>query len=147
MLQLSKIVCPTDFSDPAMAALAMAKGLAKQFGAKLYLIHVVPPIPLAPASIGFETALYEDELRKSAEEEMKKLVQELRSQGIEAEGKTVRGEPCDQIVEHAKEVAADMIVIATHGHTGWKHVLFGSVAEKVVRLAGCPVLSFRPNAH
>lgn len=144
MLPLKKILWPTDFSEPSMEALKSAQELALHFSAELYVVHVVAPIPVTatpPGPTGFNVGLYQGELEKAA----KKSVQEIRDKNIAKEIKVhpliVHGNAAEEVVKAAKENRVDLIVIATHGLTGWRHFVFGSVAEKVVRTASCPVLT------
>lgn len=147
MVSIKKILCPTDFSEPSYTALEAANGLALQYSSELYLVNVVPPIPPVPTQIEiepqFDVSLYEGKLISSAE----KLLEEVVEQGVAKELRVrsivVQGDPSDEIVKFAAEENVDLIVIATHGRTGWRHLVFGSVAEKVIRLAPCPVLVIR----
>jgi universal stress protein A len=145
MLPITKIFCPTDFSEPSYKALQEANDLAMHFNAELILIHVLHPIIIYPAAgapgivdsrISDDT--YRDEVgKKSLEMTLKEKVNgSIKSRSI-----LVKGNPSDEIVYHAKEEKADLIVIGTHGFTGWRHLILGSVTEKVVRHAHCPVLT------
>lgn len=141
------IVCPTDFSEASYIALESAQDLARYFDSELIVVHVVEPIPPVPVdtdgSMRFDVFQYEDELMTSAE----KLLQETMSQRLRGEvharSVVVGGVPWEEVVRVATEAKADLLVIATHGRAGWKHLLFGSVTEKVIRVAPCPVLVVR----
>jgi nucleotide-binding universal stress UspA family protein len=144
MLPLKKIVCPTDFSEPSYKALDASCELAQQFSSELILVHVVSPIPIMPsseASPSFNIALYLQEMEASAKKSLDEVVKKRIGSDIRVGQLVVQGEPADEIVGVATERQADIIVIATHGRTGWRRFVFGSVAEKVVRLAACPVLT------
>jgi nucleotide-binding universal stress UspA family protein len=145
MLPFKKILCPTDFSEPSYKALEVAIDLAAHFSAELHLLNViapVPPITPGPApSVGFNVALYQKELQKSAERNLKKVVEEKIPKKISVRSFIEQGIPGDKIAETAEKVKVDLIVIAKHGMTGWRHLIFGSVAEKVLRTASCPVLA------
>jgi universal stress protein A len=151
MLPIKKILFPTDFSEPSYEALKAADELASHFSAELVLIHVVSPVPMyatpvAPSdptsSIGLVTS-YQQEMEVYAKKSLDQVVQERVSKGIKSKTKVGLGDAADEIVGTAAEAKVDLIVIATHGLTGWRRFMFGSVAEKVVRLAQCPVLTIR----
>lgn len=145
MLPIRSILCPTDFSPPANSALVVATELAKHFGGEVCLAHVIAPIPLPSSdpAYDFEMPEYEKELHADADAKLAKLRAELAGAGVSVRGLIGHGDPAGEIVELAAEQKSDLIVIATHGMTGWRHLVFGSVAEKVVRLAPCPVLTIR----
>jgi nucleotide-binding universal stress UspA family protein len=145
MLPPKMILSPVDFSSHSDEALNTAADLALQFGSELYLLHVVPAIPKLPSSVSiFHEGEYEQELHKDAVERLSKLASDLAKRGVKA--KTEVGTANDvgmEIVRASEHDNIDLIVIATHGMTGWHRLAFGSVAEKVVRLAACPVLVLR----
>lgn len=143
MLTVKKILCPTDFSAASKRALEIAIPLAEKFGAQIYLVHVVPAIPHVTASptARFDVPEYERLLRSDAE---KQLAETAKSVGaVKSHQILGHGNAADGILKAAEENGVDLIVIATAGATGWEHVVFGSVAEKVVRRAQCPVLTVR----
>jgi len=149
MLPLKKILWPTDFSPPAEEGLNTALELATQFSAEMLLVHVVAPMPTmygAAAPTGFHIPSVLEELHESAI----KSLEEIRRARIPAEIKSracvVNGRPAPEIVRLAAQEKADIIVMPTHGESGWQRFVFGSVAEKVVRLADCPVLTVRAPA-
>jgi len=147
MLPLKRIVCPTDFSEPSYEALDAACELALQFSSELLLVHVVTPVPIIPsseASPSFNIPLYLEEMESSAKRSLDELIEEKISKHIRVSPSVVQGQPADEIVRVAEEKHADIIVIATHGRTGWRRFIFGSVAERVVRLSTCPVLTIHP---
>jgi len=145
MLPPKSILSPVDFSLPSDEALQTAAALALQFGSRLDLLHVVPALPKLPSSVSiFKEGEYENELHKDAAQRLSKLAEDLAKRGIRAT--TAVGTANDvgmEIVRVAEHDAADLIVISTHGMTGWHRLAFGSVTEKVVRLAQCPVLVLR----
>jgi nucleotide-binding universal stress UspA family protein len=147
MLPLKKILCPTDFSDPSIEAMGVACELAVNFSAELIVIHVVTPIPvmstqhMSPTS--FNVAEYQEEMKKSSTQHLRELVEKRVPKAVSVRTLVVSGDPAEQIVNTAKNEGADLVVIATLGQTGMKRLVFGSVAEKVVRLAGQPVLTIR----
>ena len=152
MLPIKKILCPTDFSEPALEALKVANELSQQFSATLLVANIVPPIPVpyspiaglsleAPrSSSAFDLNSYYLELTEAAQEGLKKLVDEHIPEALSVEIRVSIGEPDLEIVRIAQQENADLIVIAIRGKKGWKRFLIGSVAEKVVRLAIRPVL-------
>ncbi len=144
MALVTKILCPTDFSDPANRAIEYALQLATLFGASITLLHVVQPTvyPLRNlASVaGFPNL--RDEIRKSVDQELASLRQKIGGK-VAITAMVREGVPHDQILAAGEELGCDLIVMATHGHTGLKHMLLGSTAERVVRLAPMPVLTVR----
>lgn len=153
MLPIEKIVCPTDFSDPAHEALAVACELAAHFSAELAVLHVTHELPLVaaapPAGMSpgtgayttFDVSAYQDLIAREARDELHQLIADQVPEGIRVHELVTWGSPAAVIVETAEKQEADLIVIATHGRTGVRRFLFGSVAEKVVRTATCPVLT------
>ena len=145
MLPIKRILCPTDFSDFSIDALEKAGGLAANFDAELLILHVTqtvePVYGFAPYS-GATTNV--ESLRRAVYEGAQRELEELsgRSEFADLRTRTLvrEGHPPKQIVEAAQFEKADLIVISTHGLTGWRHLIFGSVAENVVRTATCPVL-------
>ncbi len=145
MLPVKRILVPTDFSEPAQEAFRAAVELAQHFSAQLLLVHVVPPVPvpyqpLVSSAPAFDITSYLQELVKASKETLQTYASEHVPQGVPATTSVAAGDPAFEILRLAKELESDLIVIATHGHGGWRHFLFGSVAEKVVRQAPCPVL-------
>jgi nucleotide-binding universal stress UspA family protein len=149
VLPVRKIVCPIDFSEPSYAALKTAGELARHFGAFLDVIHVIPPVPVhspypdPPLGISFDVPLYQQELAVYSEKIIKDVVGKMVSQEIGTLATILTGDPAQEILAFATRENAGLIIIATHGQTGWRHLISGSVAEKVVRLASCPVLTLR----
>lgn len=143
MIQIRRIVCPTDFSATAARAAAYAAEMARTFDADLVLLHVVPELTYPLRSFGMASAFphLQEELHKRADEELQKAKNGLA--GTKVTTLLRDGEAHAQVLECAKETGADLIVIGTHGHTGLKHAFLGSTAEKVVRLSECPVLTVR----
>lgn len=151
MLPIRKIVCPTDFSEPSYEAVKVADELASHFSAELVLVHVVAPVPMYPTPVAPEAspssagivASYQQEMEVYAKKSLDQVVQQRLTKGIKSRTKVCLGDAANEIVGAAEEEKAGLIVIATHGLTGWKRFMFGSVAEKVVRVAQCPVLTIR----
>jgi universal stress protein A len=143
--QINNVLFPTDFSDLSVAALPLAMDLAAKYGAKLHCLYVVeePQIysSLEMGSVAIPTS---GELKESAQARMEKFSQELLADSPHGySSKVVIGRAATEVVNYAKEVGADMIVMATHGYSGVKHVMLGSTTEDVLRHASCPVLSVR----
>lgn len=145
MLPIKTILCPTDFSPPSLAAVKAAAELALQFGAEICLAYVVPtiPLPTSDPAYDFELPEYEKILHDDAVKKLRDLRDDITTPGMAVRTVVGHGQAADEIVILAAAERADLIVIATHGSTGLRHFVFGSVAEKVVRLAGCPVLTLR----
>ena len=144
MVPFKKILCPTDFSEPAFVALKRAEELARHFAAELIVAHVIPPLP-GPhsfpdpqAALNFEVPLFQQELAIKADQMLKDLVSHHK---VATRDLVTTGEAAPEILRIAREEHVDLIVIASHGLTGWRRLVHGSVAEKVVRQATCPVLS------
>jgi nucleotide-binding universal stress UspA family protein len=147
-LAIKKILAPTDFSPASEKALKYALRFARDFYSELTLLHVLEPaisptfaeLPTAPAFSEAEMA--------DAEESLRTLVNSVRNAGAAEARSTIRtGVATHEIVEAAKELDVDLIVIATHGYTGWKHFAIGSTAARVARAAPCPVLVVREKEH
>ena len=145
MNEITKILVPIDFSNFSKNALRYAVNFAKKFNSKIYLVYVVEPV-IYPSdfSMGQVTFPVSDiELNDRAKEELNNLAKVEIRESVEVETIIRTGKPFVEINETASELDIDLIIIATHGHTGMEHLLFGSTAEKVVRKAPCPVLTLR----
>ncbi|MBW1988619.1 MAG: universal stress protein [Deltaproteobacteria bacterium] len=138
--KIRTILCPTDFSPAAQAAVDEAGDLAKSFSAELVLVHVVAPLPAGPSYGSLNVPEFLMELHKEADKRLTELAKKLTGAGIKSRHRVLDGVPYEKIVETAKKEKADMVVISTHGRTGVRRMVFGSVAEKVLKLAPCPVL-------
>jgi nucleotide-binding universal stress UspA family protein len=137
-----KIICPIDFSDPSYEGLQSASELAEHFSAELILVHIVSPMPniagtRAPTGFHLPTVLKEmeeqanNQIAEDAAQRIRKKVKSRTFVGI--------GRPADKIVQTAEDETADLIVMATHGQSGWQRFVSGSVTERVVRMSTCPV--------
>jgi nucleotide-binding universal stress UspA family protein len=146
-LSVSRILVPTDFSEPSIEALELAIELASRFSASVTLLHAQEmPTYVFPDAVMPVTPQVVAELEKSSKDELERIAGRVRAAGIPVNTKTVLGPNDGEICRFAEEMNADLIVMGTHGRTGLRHVLLGSVAEKVVRRAPCPVLTVRPHA-
>lgn len=144
-LLFSKILVPIDFSDYSKMALDYAVEFAKKFNSQLFLIYVIEPI-VYPSDFGLgqvPMSSIDMEIQSRAEDEMQKLVNEKVPKETKVSWIIRVGKPFIEIINEAKEKDCDLIIIATHGHTGIEHILFGSTAEKVVRKSPIPVLVVR----
>ncbi|MBK8171903.1 MAG: universal stress protein [Sandaracinaceae bacterium] len=137
-----KILFATDFSEGAAVAEAKAVELALALGAELHLLHSWS-IPIVPSGFGVADVSVDitNAVQNASEELMKRELEKLKATGLKVQGTVKLAEPWSCIVETAKAIDASMIVMGTHGRRGLPRVLLGSVAEKVVRTAGCPVLT------
>jgi len=138
---------PTDFSKLSFSAFEYAKNLAERMDATIHLIYVLEKTPpfLAVRSLD----VTEEEVMKTMEEQAKKQLSETADTFREESNVKIievcrKGIDYEEIVNYSKEIKSDLIVIATHGRTGILHTLLGSVAEKVIRFAKCPVLVITP---
>ena len=134
-------------TEAACRALNRAEELAAVFDGELLLVHVVPPTPVPQPTIEgaltppFDVVAYEEQLREHYRASLEGLRKERLSHKTKVRVRVVTGDPATEIVRLAKEEKSDLIVLPTHGRTGFSHLFFGSVAEKVVRHAECPVLT------
>jgi universal stress protein A len=145
-MEIRRILAPTDFSELSEQGLKSALELAETFGAKLLLLHVVEPPPypvegIVPSHLG---ATLLDDLERQASNELAQVLSATQASKVEVARRVAVGIPYRKIVEVAEEEHSDLIVMTTHGRTGLSHLVMGSVAEKIVRTAPCPVLTIRP---
>jgi nucleotide-binding universal stress UspA family protein len=149
-MAIKRILVPVDFSDDSLKALDYAVQFSAPFKAELVLLYVVEPVYYATPVDMYATspnlALLLDEQRKSGKAQLARLEAKLIKAKRKARAVLKTGSPAQVIADAAKRLKADMIIMATHGRTGLSHVLLGSVAERVVRTAGCPVLTVRRKA-
>ena len=146
MSRLRRILHPTDFSRASNAAFARAVAMAKADRAELMLVHVMAlPVPMAGEGY-ISPNVYEDleaSARKHAEKRLATLRDKARASGVKVSVLLLEGVAHEQIVRAAKSKKADLIVIGTHGRTGFAKLFLGSVASRVVTAAHCPVLTVR----
>ena len=144
-LEIKKILVPIDFSDYSKSSLKYAVSFASKFNSEITLIYVVEPVIYPPdfsmGQIAIPSVNVEWDLK--AKEELDKLGKQEIPDSINVSIKIKTGKPFLEIIDTAAEENIDLIIIATHGHSGVEHILFGSTAEKVVRKAPCPVLTLR----
>lgn len=143
---VKRILVPVDFSDASSNAVKYARRIGELTKADLIFINVMEP----DGSVAFEAMppACIEELKENAEENLRGLVNAARESGNSGAISVIRcGLPAHEIVEAAREFNVDLVVIATHGFTGWKHFCIGSTAERVARVAPCPVLVVREKEH
>jgi nucleotide-binding universal stress UspA family protein len=148
MLEIRRILCPTDFSDASRHALDHAIVIAGWYGSRISALHVGNPmIVLTPPVLFAEfphDALPGETNRQRWEEQLRTWVSPATGAGIQTDVLVDEGYPAARILEHARSLPADLIVIGTHGQGGFERLVLGSVAEKVLRKASCPVLTVPP---
>lgn len=150
MIEIKTILVPTDFSPPSVKALAYGKELARLFGSSLHLLHVIEePFVHGFTMEGYIATLpeFSAQLEARARQELTKQLDGVERAGLKAVEATRFGNPLTEIVRYAQEQDVDVIVIGTHGRGRVAQLLLGSVAERVVRTAPCPVLSVREPEH
>ncbi|HLL72507.1 MAG TPA: universal stress protein [Pyrinomonadaceae bacterium] len=147
-MNIRSILLPTDFSQCAESALPYAAWLARQMKARLVCLHVVettlPPVGYAAVAEPLPVVDIGGQLEESATRELPKLGAREECAGLDVEEVVAHGDAAGEIVRVARERDIDLIVISSHGRTGWGRMLFGSTAESVVRHAHCPVLVVKP---
>ena len=148
MMPPKLILVPIDFSDSSQKALGVATDMASRLGAALLLVHIVPAIPDLPQGVSiFKEGVYDNELHETASKQLWELAAARENKNLNV--RTEVGTANDvgmELVRIAEHDNVDMIVIATHGMSGWRRIAFGSVAQKVVEQADCPVLVLRAKA-
>ncbi|MEW5976122.1 MAG: universal stress protein [Acidobacteriota bacterium] len=149
MIEIKKILIPTDFSDYSQLALKYAIAMAESFKARIYLMHVCEHgmSGLGTEAYHFAVPEFFAEIAKNEQERLEEMAREVRDRGVEVETVFTTGRAYIDIVHKAKELDVDVITLATHGRQGLSHLVFGSTAEKVVRLAPCPVLTIKHPEH
>jgi nucleotide-binding universal stress UspA family protein len=149
VIEIKKILIPTDFSEYSQFALKYAKALAESFKARLYLMHVCEHAITGAGTEAYHFSVPEflADVEKAEKEALEKIVCEIRSAGIDAQSVFTTGRAYIDIVAKARELDVDLITLATHGRQGLSHFVFGSTAEKIVRLAPCPVLTVKHPEH
>jgi len=147
MLRIERILFPSDFSDLSLHALKYARGFAEMYETELHLIHVVDEaaqywMAMGPNSLPMGPS--NEELVEISRKELQKFTEEhLADLSVPLVTAVLSGRPFMEIIRYAREKEIGLLVIGTHGRSGLTHVLLGSVAEKVVRKAPCPVLTIR----
>jgi nucleotide-binding universal stress UspA family protein len=148
-IQFKKILCPVDFSKYSDYALDYAVELAQLFDGDLRLLHVVE-VPFLPsyAMAGVpDLSIPIEQIEEGAQEGMQQLLAKVRGRWERTESEVRTGTAFVEIINYAREAEIDLIVIGTHGRSGLRHMIIGSVAEKIVRKAPCPVLTVKHPEH
>jgi nucleotide-binding universal stress UspA family protein len=155
LMPVSKILCATDFSEPSYEALKTGIELCSHFKAELCLVFVLPPIPKPSWALPLpdeeldqlDLAEYEEVLENRAQRKLHELITQRVPKEIKAYSIIGKGDSACEITRIAEDERATLIVLATHGMSGWRQVALGSVAERVVRLSARPVLTIRTAPH
>lgn len=144
MSLFKKILVPSDFSEDAEAALDLAIQIAQDMGAELHLVHAyrLPVEMLSPYGVPLPDAVV-PEIRKAAGGQLQEQLDRVRRSGVQAEAHLREGTAPEAVAEAARALGADLIVMGTRGRTGLAHVVLGSVAERTLRAAPCPVLTVK----
>lgn len=146
MLTMKSILCPVDFGEPSSEALAEAARFARFFGAELWVMHVTPYLAALPYEVQMATPLpvpLDGETQQEALSALRDMVQKQVPEDVKVHYEVRAGDAAEEIVKAAEELKVDLLIISTHGLTGWRHFVFGSVAEAVVRTSTRPVLTLR----
>ena len=148
-IPMRHILCPTDFSAPSARAFDHAVALAAWYRAPVTVLHVLPePLGAAPALPFSDVGgILGGSLRETVQADLSSLVRPVQCAGLHAIAEVREGPPPAQIVRAAHELRSDLIVMGTHGRTGFQRFCLGSVAETVLRRAACPVLTVPPGAR
>jgi len=149
VIEIKKVLVPTDFSDSARHAFGYGVSFAREYKADLVLLHVVENLTVGYASDLFPVPMAEvfQEISSYARVELKKLAEEAQQKGASVTELVVQGKPSAEIVRYAAENEVDIIVLGTHGKGVLDQALFGSTTERVVRRAPCPVLTVPMKGH
>ena len=147
MIELNHILVPTDFSKSGRAALKYAVTLADEFGSAVHLLHVVEPMPPGVLMSRIPVEELRDGMKKNAEEQMAEVRGIWSEYNFPVTEVIKEGIPFVEIIKFAKDNDVDLIIMGTHGRGAIQHALMGSVAEKIVRKAPCPVLTVRDPEH
>jgi nucleotide-binding universal stress UspA family protein len=145
-MEIKTILVPTDFSGYADEALERATQFAKLTQAEIHVLHAYEfPMPLlvADVPVSLPQEVY-DQVQDAAKQGVEKRIAKVVAEGVKAAGGVICDNPTRAILDAAVKTHADLIVMGTHGRTGMKHVLLGSVAERIVRMAPCPVMTVKP---
>ena len=137
------ILVPTDFSESSNQALDYAITFASKLQARLTVLHVVELFPLGSADMTTVPEAYIEDLKREADRTMQLYLARITAAGLTGDVVVTHGSALQEIMEVAKVQHVDLIIMGTHGRTGLPHLLLGSVAERLVRLAPCPVLVVR----
>jgi nucleotide-binding universal stress UspA family protein len=145
MIQIRRILHPTDFSKNSQLAIPYVRHFADQYGAEVHVLHVLEPVVSTTdfTWAGLNYAELEQRRLASAREALQRLLEESAFSGLQIVQAIERGKSHDVIRSYVEEHGVDLVILATHGHTGLTHLLLGSTAEMVVRTVTCPVLTVK----
>ncbi len=145
-MKIKKILLPTDLSPASISAFKYAKSLAEKYGASIYVLHVLENIPPVLAIHALDLTI--ERVEKNMEENAKVQLEKIVKENLKGKNKVKifirKGLVDEEIIKFADEKKIDIIVMGTHGRTGIEYTLLGSIAEKIVRKAKCPVLTVKP---
>lgn len=145
-MRIKRILLPTDLSEASISAFKYAKSLAEKYGASIYVLHILENLPPVLAIHALDLTV--DRVEKNMEENARNQLERIVKENLKTKAKVQifirKGLVDDEIVKFADEKKIDLIVMGTHGRTGIEYTLLGSIAEKVVRKAKCPVLTVKP---
>ena len=152
MIQIKRVLVPTDFSEPSEAALRYGKAFVETFGAELHLVHVLDEAALVypwttPDGTPVTLGTARTDLEHMVKDRLGRILTDEEREQYRAHVATMCGSPFLEIIAYAKAQEIDLIVMGTHGRGPIAHMLMGSVAERVVRKAPCPVLTVRHPEH
>jgi nucleotide-binding universal stress UspA family protein len=150
MIKIANVLVATDFGEASVAALAYGREFARTFGGRLHVLHVIenPMISAGAEIVAMDFARVQAELEAGAQEALDRIVTAEDREQLRAVTTIRTGRhPASEIVSHARLIGSDVIIIGTHGRGFMSHLLMGSVAEKVVRMAPCPVLTVHHPEH
>ncbi len=152
MIRIKNLLVPTDFSEPSEVALRYGKAFAEMCGASLHLVHVLDESALvypwtSPDGTPVGLGAAREEMENMVKDRLSRILSDDERRKYSARVSTLCGSPFMEIVAYAKAQNIDLIVLGTHGRGPIAHMLMGSVAERVVRKAPCPVLTVRPQEH
>ncbi len=152
MITIKTILTPTDFSETSDVAVRYGRAMAETFRSSLHLLHVIPDPSVGPGEgageiVGFSPADLRERWERSGRKRLKEVFSEDDRKKLQVQTEIRVGHPFLEILRYAKDQNVDLIVMGTHGRGPVSHMLMGSVAEKVVRKAACPVLTVRHPQH
>ena len=150
MISINTVLVATDFSEPSEVAVRYGRALAAAFHGSLHVLHVVPDsmaLPWATMADGLAMADVQKDWEREANERLQLMLPDAERTAVHAMLVIRAGDPVRQVTAYAAEINADLVVLGTHGRGPVAHMLMGSVAERVVRTAPCPVLTVRHPQH
>ncbi len=149
-INITNILCPIDFSEYSFHALNYAKTLSQQFKSTLHLLHILPTLPFSQVPYHYHDDILdlEEKALLTAKEELLKVLKEKVPSELNSKWDVIKDDaPFSGIIEYSKNNNIDLIVMATHGYSGFKHAIFGSTTERVIRQSPCPILTVKHNEH